>query len=303
MRASERQTQIIELVTERGSLRIDELRPTWCEPHDHPPGPRCSCLPAAHHQRPGAAKVMQSALFETGVRVRLARQAREKEALARAVAAHLEPGQAVMLDDSTTCVYLARLLRGHTPVTVITNFVPVMRELWGKPGSHLRPGRRVLRVGDVHRRDDGDAIPLSGRPAGDVHVAITNLVCYHQSEDTISFKRATPGSCGPQVPWWSTTPSSRGEPSMRSGRRRTSTWSCAMMRHPWRRTSSSGRGRGARDRTGAPASRPTRQQQDRRPSEATSVTRTPRCRLPSATRTRTPDVPRAQRGATPTVKP
>jgi DeoR/GlpR family transcriptional regulator of sugar metabolism len=137
--------------------------------------------------------VLQSALFETGVRVRLARQAPEKETLALAVAAQVEPGQAIMLDDSTTCVYLARHLSGRTPVTVATNFVPVMRELWGKPDIRLISlgglyyewaeafmGRMTV---DAIRSIRADLLVMSTS-------AITNLVCYHQSEDTISFKRA-----------------------------------------------------------------------------------------------------------------
>lgn len=194
MRASERQTRIIDLVTERGSVRIDDLAAIL----GVSPMTIHRDLDSLASQQlitkvRGAAKVMQSALFETGVRVRLARQAREKEALARAVAAHLEPGQAVMLDDSTTCVYLARLLRGSSPVTVITNFVPVMRELWGKPGI------RLIGLGGVYYEwaeafMGGMTVDAIRSIRADLLVmstsAITNLVCYHQSEDTISFKRA-----------------------------------------------------------------------------------------------------------------
>jgi len=194
MKASERQTRIIDLVTERGSLRIDDLAAIL----GVSPMTIHRDLDSLASQQlitkvRGAAKVMQSALFETGVRVRLARQAREKETLARAVAAHLEPGQAVMLDDSTTCVYLARLLRGNSPVTVITNFVPVMRELWGKPGIHL------IGLGGVYYEwaeafMGGMTVDAIRSIRADLLVmstsAITNLVCYHQSEDTISFKRA-----------------------------------------------------------------------------------------------------------------
>jgi DeoR/GlpR family transcriptional regulator of sugar metabolism len=194
VRASDRQARIIDLVTERGSVRIDDLAAILAVS----PMTIHRDLDALASQQlitkvRGAANVMQSALFETGVRVRLARQAREKEALARAVAAHLEPGQAVMLDDSTTCVYLARLLRGRVPVTIITNFVPVMQELWGKPGIHL------IGLGGVYYEwaeafMGGMTVDAIRSMRADLLVmstsAITNLVCYHQSEDTISFKRA-----------------------------------------------------------------------------------------------------------------
>jgi DeoR/GlpR family transcriptional regulator of sugar metabolism len=194
MNAKDRRARIIDLVTERGSIRIDDLATLLCVSsmtiHRD-----LDALAAQHlvTKVRGAAKVMQSALFETGVRVRLARQSREKEALARAVAAHVEPGQAVMLDDSTTCVYLARHLRSRGPVTVVTNFVPVMRELWG------RADIRLIGLGGVYyewadafmgamtvdaiRSMRADLLVMSTS-------AITDLVCYHQSEDTVSFKRA-----------------------------------------------------------------------------------------------------------------
>jgi DeoR/GlpR family transcriptional regulator of sugar metabolism len=192
--AAVRQARIIDLVTERGSVRIDDLSEllgvSSMTIHRD--------LDTLHAQQliskvRGAAKVLQSALFETGVRVRLARQANEKEALARAVAAHVEPGQAVMLDDSTTCVYLARHIRDRAPVTVVTNFVPVMQELMGHPDN------RLIGLGGVYYEwaeafMGGMTVDAIRSIRADLLVmstsAITNLVCYHQSEDTIAFKRA-----------------------------------------------------------------------------------------------------------------
>jgi DeoR/GlpR family transcriptional regulator of sugar metabolism len=203
MTAADRQARIIDLVTASGSLRIDDLAAIL------------GVSPMTIHRDldilasqqlitkvRGAAKVLQSALFETGVRVRLAREAHAKEALARAVAAHIEPGQAIMLDDSTTCVYLARLLRGSAPVTIITNFVPVMRELWGKPGI------RLIGLGGAYSEwaeafMGGMTVSAIRSLRADLLVmstsAITNLVCYHQSEDTISFKRAMLESSGRKI--------------------------------------------------------------------------------------------------------
>jgi DeoR/GlpR family transcriptional regulator of sugar metabolism len=194
MSARDRQARIIELVTQSGTIRIDDLAAILGV---SPMTVHRDLDKLAEQQLitkvRGAAQVMQSALFETGVRVRLARQAREKEALARAVAAHIELGQAIMLDDSTTCVFLSRLLRGRAPVTVITNFVPVMRELWGTSGI------RLIGLGGIYYEwadafMGGMTVDAIRSMRADLLVmstsAITNLVCYHQSEDTISFKRA-----------------------------------------------------------------------------------------------------------------
>lgn len=203
MKARDRQARIIDLVTERGSVRIDDL----AEILGVSPMTIHRDLNTLAGQQlitkvRGAAKVLQSALFETGVRVRLARQAREKEALARAAAAHVETGQVIMLDDSTTGVFLARLLRGRAPVTVITNFVPVMRELWDKPGIHLI-GLGGLYYEWAEAFMGGMTVDAIRSMRADLVVmstsAITDLVCYHQSQDTIAFKRAMLESCARRI--------------------------------------------------------------------------------------------------------
>lgn len=193
-RPRDRQARIIDLVTDRGSVRIHDLAAIL------------GVSPMTIHRDldslaerqlitkvRGAAKILQSALLESGFGVRLARQSREKEALARAALEHLEPGQAIMLDDSTTCVYLARLLPGLAPVTAITNFVAVMQELWGRPGVHL-----IGLGGTYHEWAHAfmgamtvDAIrPLRADVLVMSTSAITDSVCYHQSQDTITFKKA-----------------------------------------------------------------------------------------------------------------
>ena len=78
----------------------------------------------------GGATPLPSSLFESNVRYRMTESVVEKQALARQALTLLEPGQAVMLDDSTTTLALARLLPTlDAPLTVITNFLASMREL------------------------------------------------------------------------------------------------------------------------------------------------------------------------------
>ena len=82
----------------------------------------------------GGATPLPSSLFESNVRYRMTESIAEKQALARHALSLVEPGQAVMLDDSTTTLALARLLPSlDAPLTVITNFLASMRELiWVK---------------------------------------------------------------------------------------------------------------------------------------------------------------------------
>ena len=76
-----------------------------------------------------AERPQPSSLFESNVRYRLTVASEEKQALARAALLQIEPGQAVLIDESTTGLALARLLPARVPLTVITNSLSVMQEL------------------------------------------------------------------------------------------------------------------------------------------------------------------------------
>lgn len=77
----------------------------------------------------GGATPQPSSLFESNVRYRLTLAGEEKQVLARAALPLIEPGQAVLIDESTTGLALARLLPERAPLTVITNSLSVMQEL------------------------------------------------------------------------------------------------------------------------------------------------------------------------------
>lgn len=77
----------------------------------------------------GGATPQPSSLFESNVRYRMTVASEEKQALARAALPQIEPGQAILIDESTTGLALARLLPGRVPLTVITNSLSVMQEL------------------------------------------------------------------------------------------------------------------------------------------------------------------------------
>ena len=85
----------------------------------------------------GAAEPQPSSLFESNVRYRLRASRAEKEALARQAVKKIEPGQAVMLDDSTTALPIVGLLHNCVPLTVITNFMMGIRELSMVKGINL----------------------------------------------------------------------------------------------------------------------------------------------------------------------
>ena len=79
----------------------------------------------------GGATAQRSALFESDIRYRSRSEMREKEAIARLDLKYVEPGQAIMMDDSTTTVALAHLLKDIKPLTLITNCMGIMNEMIG----------------------------------------------------------------------------------------------------------------------------------------------------------------------------
>jgi DeoR family glycerol-3-phosphate regulon repressor len=79
------------------------------------------------------AKVETEGSFAT----RLQRHAEAKQRIAAAVAEVVADGQAVYIDASTTGHYVARALRDHQGLTVVTNAVGVAAELGGRNDNRI----------------------------------------------------------------------------------------------------------------------------------------------------------------------
>ncbi|MGW4082477.1 DeoR/GlpR family DNA-binding transcription regulator [Streptomyces sp. NPDC004822] len=143
----------------------------------------------------GGVTAQPSGVFESNVQYRLKTMRAEKAAVAERALKLVEPGMAVMLDDSTTTLEIARGLRlGEiTPLTVVTNFLEAVNLLAGRRGIHL------IALG-------GDYDPLHSSFLGvscveaieqlrvDVCFASTSAVrggyAYHQEQHIVSVKRA-----------------------------------------------------------------------------------------------------------------
>lgn len=78
---------------------------------------------------------------KTHAEVRLSERERlfqkEKQRIGECAAALVQKGQTVILDEGSTCLAVARQLRGHSDITVITNGVRVAAELVGAAGVTL----------------------------------------------------------------------------------------------------------------------------------------------------------------------
>lgn len=85
----------------------------------------------------GGATALPSDVFHGDVSQRMAAMADVKRRLAHTALDLVVPGQTIMLDESTTCLHLAQRLAERTPLTVITNFLAVIKLLAGEPGITL----------------------------------------------------------------------------------------------------------------------------------------------------------------------
>lgn len=70
-----------------------------------------------------------SSVFESDMRFRLKLAMREKEAIANYALRYVESGQAILLDEATTLLPLVAQLADYAPITVITNFLPIIGEM------------------------------------------------------------------------------------------------------------------------------------------------------------------------------
>ena len=85
----------------------------------------------------GGATANPNALLEARVSERVAAMQQEKTAIAAHAAKLLAPGQTVFIDDSTTAMAMVPHLVATAPITVATNFLPVIGKLAGVAGVEL----------------------------------------------------------------------------------------------------------------------------------------------------------------------
>lgn len=141
----------------------------------------------------GAVTALPSSLVEASDVYRRGRSGRAKQALARAAMEWVQPGQAVILDDSTTTEHIVPLLSEKTPLTIITNFLSIITQLTSEPDITL-----VTLGGRFYPWANGFLGPMTIRAVRELHAdllilsssAISDGVAFHQTEETVATKRA-----------------------------------------------------------------------------------------------------------------
>jgi DeoR/GlpR family transcriptional regulator of sugar metabolism len=141
----------------------------------------------------GGVTAQPSGVFESNVAYRMKAMQPAKDAIAERAVALIEPGMAVMLDDSTTTFALARRLIGITPLTVVTNFLEAINLLAAERDI------RLMALGGqydpLHNSFLGvscvDAIESLNVDLCFVSTsAVSGGYAYHQEQHIVSVKRA-----------------------------------------------------------------------------------------------------------------
>lgn len=141
----------------------------------------------------GGATANPSALLDGGVRERSFAMRAEKAAISALAGSMLTHGQTIFLDDSTTALCLAPYLAAQTPMTVVTNFLPVIAALQDSTGVeiHLLGGQYHARQEACQGRQTVEAI---GQLHADIFFMSTTAIlggrCLHRSEGTIMVRHA-----------------------------------------------------------------------------------------------------------------
>ncbi|MFE9337880.1 DeoR/GlpR family DNA-binding transcription regulator [Streptomyces sp. NPDC007063] len=141
----------------------------------------------------GGVSALPTSVFESNLDYRLGVHVAEKEAVARAAAELVEPGMSVMLDDSTSVLALAALLRERTPLTVLTNARRVLEVFAG-----CEEVRLVALGGEYSRTHDAflgvpcvEAIEAMSVDLALVSTSAMNAhMTFHQEQDVVLVKRA-----------------------------------------------------------------------------------------------------------------
>lgn len=202
-RQGERQRAISEAVMAEGAVRIDELAERFgtSQMTVHRDLDELEARGLLRKSR-GMATALSSSLVESSDVFRSGQQRGEKQEIARAAIEFIEPGQAIFLDDSTTVLEMARLIPSRTPLTVITNVLTLINELKGTRGVSL-----VALGGSYYNWCSsfmgGTTIEAINKLRADVFImstaAITDDMCFFQSQATVDIKRAMFNSAAKRI--------------------------------------------------------------------------------------------------------
>ena len=191
---NQRHDSIIELVINEGSVRIEDLADRFevSVVTIHRDLDMLDARGIVRKSR-GLVTAVATSLFEANPEYRKRQNVQHKRELSAEAFKLVEPGQAVLMDDSTTGVHLAELLPQRQPLSVITNFQQIIDTLAPHPGIAL------ISLGGQHYQWSNAFMgsitvnTLNSLRADTLFMSTPSIVddvCFHQHHDASLIKRA-----------------------------------------------------------------------------------------------------------------
>jgi DeoR/GlpR family transcriptional regulator of sugar metabolism len=173
MLASQRRSRIAELVDLHGAVRVSDLVSElgvsdMTVRRDIDQLAERGLLERVHG---GAVAVGGRTSDEPGFTAKSALMTAQKQAIAAAAAALVEPGSSIGISAGTTTYELARAVRAIPDLTVVTNSVPVA-QLLHETGT---PGQTVVLTGGVRTPSDALVGPVAVTALRSLHVDLLFL--------------------------------------------------------------------------------------------------------------------------------
>lgn len=194
MTPEDRRQEIVTLVMRTGTVQLDELVAHFgvSRMTIHRDLDLLESRGLLRKER-GTATAESSLLFESNYHYRIQVAVAEKRALARAARALVEPGNVIMIDDSTTTLFLADELVDIDFVTVITNSFEVCEKLRGRANIQL-----IASGGIYNDTTKGFYGLVCEQTIGKMRAdwaflsapAIIGTSLYHQDQEVVRMKRA-----------------------------------------------------------------------------------------------------------------
>ncbi|WP_320064811.1 DeoR/GlpR family DNA-binding transcription regulator [Micromonospora sp. RTGN7] len=182
MLAQQRQAAILELIRQRGGVRVSQLVSRFAVSdmtirRDLEVLAERGLVDKVHG---GATLAGSGPGDEPGFATKSLRQRAEKRAIAEHAAALVEPGMAVALSAGTTTAVLAALLTEVRGLTVVTNSIPVAEALHQNP----RADQTVVLTGGIRTPSDALTGPVAEAAISSLNVDVLFLGVHGMSPRT-----------------------------------------------------------------------------------------------------------------------
>jgi DeoR/GlpR family transcriptional regulator of sugar metabolism len=181
MLAGQRQQLIVDEIRRRGAVRVSELTELF-DVSDMTIRRDLDALAASgllQKVHGGATARGGPSSYEPGFEAKSHRQLAEKEAIAQAARALVEPGQAIGLTAGTTTWRLAHYIADVPDLTVVTNSLQVANVLH----RERRPDLTVVLTGGVRTPSDALVGPVAVSTLRSLHVDVVFAGVHGMSED------------------------------------------------------------------------------------------------------------------------